>query len=56
MLLDFFFLFDLGEWSVDKCRLWILEETIKYHYPELVANAKRNEEVMNQFMKAWIQG
>ena len=36
----------LGQWSVDKCRIWILEESIKYHYPELVANAKRNEEVM----------
>ena len=36
----------LGQWTVNKCHIWILEETIKYHYPELVANAKRNEEVI----------
>lgn len=46
----------LGEWSVDKCRLWILEETIKYHYPELVANAKRNEESWEKWMMRKLTG
>ena len=36
----------VGQWTVNKCHIWILEETIKYHYPKLVANAKRNEEVI----------
>lgn len=33
----------VGQWSVYKCQQWILEERIKYHYPELVANAKACE-------------
>ncbi|KAL9966935.1 hypothetical protein ACROYT_G025081 [Oculina patagonica] len=34
----------VGQWSVNKCRQWILDEAIRYHYPELVANAKACEE------------
>lgn len=33
----------VGQWSVYKSQQWILEERIKYHYPELVANAKACE-------------
>lgn len=40
----------LGQWSVYKCQQWILEERIKYHYPELVANAKACEIVSFLFM------
>lgn len=46
----------MGQWSVDKCRIWILEETIKYHYPELVANAKRNEESWEKWMTRKLTG
>jgi len=34
-----------GQWSAYKCQQWILDEAIRYHYPELVANAKAYEEV-----------
>jgi len=46
----------VGQWSVDKCRIWILEESIKYHYPELVANAKRNEESWEKWMIRKLSG
>lgn len=45
-----------GQWSVDKCRIWILEETIKYHYPELVANAKQNEESWENWVVRKLSG
>lgn len=34
----------VGQWSAYKCQQWILDEAIRYHYPELVANAKAYEE------------
>ncbi|XP_020627594.1 uncharacterized protein LOC110064831 [Orbicella faveolata] len=34
----------VGQWSAYKCQQWILDEAIRYHYPELVANAKVYEE------------
>ncbi|CAH3168353.1 unnamed protein product [Porites evermanni] len=45
-----------GQWTVNKCHIWILEETIKYHYPELVANAKRNEESWEQWFVRKLSG
>ena len=44
--------FDLGQWLANKIRVWILEETIKHHYPELVANANANKEV--RYGKLWL--
>ncbi|KAJ7365211.1 hypothetical protein OS493_007863 [Desmophyllum pertusum] len=39
----------VGQWSVYKCQQWILDETVKYHYPELVANAKACEEAWDKW-------
>ena len=49
-----------GQWSAYKCQQWILDEAIRYHYPELVANAKAYEEVQIPETKillkiSWIQ-